>query len=277
MQRGALYYVQLPPEYDPHRRYPAIVTLHGSGTTPAQQVDWWAGGVDDKNERRGQATRHGYIVIAPAYGKLHQGHYEYSLREHQAVLDSLRDACRRFSIDTDRVFLSGHSMGGDAAWDIGLAHPDLWAGVIPIAARCDKYCDLYWQNAKYVPMYCIGGELDTAKVIKNNLSLDRYMLRGFPITAVEFLGRGHEHFSDEIQNIFDWMGRYRRDFFNRDFECVSMRPWDNYFWWVEMAGMPQRSMVDPVDWDARRRSLRPMALDAQRLGKQQYLCEDRRR
>ena len=27
------YLVQLPPEYDPHRRYPAIVTLHGAGTT----------------------------------------------------------------------------------------------------------------------------------------------------------------------------------------------------------------------------------------------------
>ena len=51
----------------------------------------------------------------------------------------LRDACKRFSIDIDRVFLSGHSMGGDAAWDIGLAHPDLWAGVIPIVAAADKY------------------------------------------------------------------------------------------------------------------------------------------
>ena len=70
--------------------------------------------------------------------------------------NSLRDACRRFSIDTDRVFLSGHSMGGDAAWDIGLAHPDLWAGVIPIVAQSDRYCTLYWENARYVPFYVVG-------------------------------------------------------------------------------------------------------------------------
>ena len=49
------------------------------------------------------------------------------------MLNSLRDACRRFSVDSDRVFISGHSMGGDAAWDLGTAHPDLWAGMIPIA------------------------------------------------------------------------------------------------------------------------------------------------
>ena len=28
------YFVQLPPEYDPYRRYPTIVTLNGAGTTP---------------------------------------------------------------------------------------------------------------------------------------------------------------------------------------------------------------------------------------------------
>ena len=126
------YYVQLPPEYDPLRRYPAIFTLRGAGTVTApQQIDWWAGEVKH-GVRNGQAGRNGYIVIAPEWLAEHQKEYHYSAREHAAVLDTLRDACRRFSIDTDRVFLSGHSCGGDAAWDIGLSHPDLWAGVIPI-------------------------------------------------------------------------------------------------------------------------------------------------
>ena len=72
------------------------------------------------------------------------------------MLASLRDACRRFAVDTDRVFLSGHSMGGDAAWDIGLAHPDLWAGVIPIVGRiADSYCTFYWENARNVPFYVV--------------------------------------------------------------------------------------------------------------------------
>jgi hypothetical protein len=32
------YLVQLPPEYDPMRRYPCVITLHGSSTTPSNQV-----------------------------------------------------------------------------------------------------------------------------------------------------------------------------------------------------------------------------------------------
>ena len=242
------YRVQLPPEYDPYRRYPAIVTLHGAGTTPGQQVDWWAGAWTEGVGRLGQATRHGYIVIAPAWAGEHQREYRYSAGEHAAVLDCLRDACRRFAVDTDRVFLSGHSIGGDAAWDIGLAHPDLWAGVIPIVAQSDRYCALYWENAELLPFYLVCGELDGSRITKNARDLDRYLKRGYNTTVVEFLGRGHEHFSDEILRLFDWMGHYRRDFFPREFTTTTMRTWDNFFWWVELDHLPPGAVVDPVEW-----------------------------
>jgi pimeloyl-ACP methyl ester carboxylesterase len=243
------YLVQLPPEYDPYRRYPCIVTLNGAGTTAEQQIDWWAGALDDNGLRLGQATRHGYIVVAPVWTKPHQREYEFSAREHVAVLYALRDALRRFSIDTDRVFLSGHSMGGDAAWDIALAHPDLWAGVLPIVATADKYISRYWENGRYVPFYFIAGELDGDRMARNSMDLDRYMTRPFfDTTVVVYQGRGHEHFYDEIQRIFDWMNLYRRDFFPRDFECVSMRPWDNFFWWAELDNLPEASLTSPVSW-----------------------------
>ena len=108
------------------------------------------GSLIEPGMRLGQATRHGYIVIAPVWTKPQQFQYEYSAREHAAVIGALRDACGRFSIDTDRVFLTGHSMGGDAAWDIALAHPDLWAGVVPITALSGKYVERYWQNESAV-------------------------------------------------------------------------------------------------------------------------------
>ena len=44
------------------------------------------------------------------------------------------------------------------------------------------------------------------------------------------------------------MGRFRRDFFPREFTCSTMRQWDNFFWYVELEGMPPRAMIDPVDW-----------------------------
>lgn len=251
-QGDITYHVQLPPEYDPYRRYPCVLTLNGAGTTAQQQIDWWAGGFDGANGMRlGQATRHGYIVLAPEWSKPHQLAYEYSAREHAAVLYTLRDACRRFSIDTDRVFLSGHSMGGDAAWDLALSHPDLWAGAIPVVATADKYVSRYWENGRYVAFYFVAGEMDGDRLIRNSIDLDRYLTKPFyDTTVVVYQGRGHEHFYDEIQQIFDWMNLHRRNFFPKEFECVSMRPWDNFFWWAEIDNLPEASVVLPVNWPA---------------------------
>jgi len=262
------YHVQLPPEYHPLQRYPCVVTLNGAGTSAAQQVSWWSGDFDKNSQiRRGQAARQGYIVIAPQWTKPYQRKYEFSPREHAAVLFSLRDASRRFSINTDRVFLSGHSMGGDAAWDIGVSHPDLWAGVIPIVANSAKYIHRYTENARGLPMYFVGGEKDGGWLHDNGIEFDRYMrYSGYDCTIVQYRGRGHESFQDEILHIFDWMNAAARarDFYPRELEVLSMRPWDNYFWWLELDDFPAVSMVVPAQWPPER-GTRPIQTSAKIL------------
>ena len=85
---------QKPAEYHPARRYPTLVALHdGRGARSA--LEWWGP----------EAARHGFIVVAPEY--LSPGEspdYRYSADEHAAVLLSLYDARKRFSVDPDRVF-----------------------------------------------------------------------------------------------------------------------------------------------------------------------------
>lgn len=250
------YEVQLPPEYDPYRKYPAVLTLHGRNQTPSAQIDWWAGSYRaDVKQRAGQAGRHGYIVIAPQWSRAGQRNYEYSGREHAAVLTCLRDAQRRFSVDSDRVFLSGHSMGGDAAWDIGVAHPDLWAGIIPIVAVGDygpnapKYIAQYWPNVEYAPLYFVMGELDGKKLEMNRREFDRYLTKPrMDVMITEFIGRGHEHFYDEIHRLFAWMKLHRRSFERQEYSCVSMRSVDSFFFHLELSELPLTSVVNPYDW-----------------------------
>jgi pimeloyl-ACP methyl ester carboxylesterase len=218
-------------------------------------IDWWAGSFDTGGRRLGQATRRGYIVIAPHWGKAGQREYGYSAQEHAAVLAGVRDACRHFAVDTDRVFLTGYSMGGDAAWDMAVAHPDLWAGLMPICGISQKFTTYYWENARYVPTYVVMGELDGQALTTNARDLQRYLIRNFDVTAVEFRGRGHENFSDEILNLFDWMDKRRRDFFIKEFEVHTMRSFDNFFWAVEVSGFPAGKSVDPARWPPKGRPL----------------------
>jgi predicted esterase len=206
--------------------------------TPAHEIDWWGGSPSAKG-RFGHAARYGYIVIAPQYLDVGKFNYEGTPLEHDKVTRCLRDASRRFNIDSDRVFLSGHSIGGDAAWDIGLSHPDLWAGVIPINARAyAPTVNSYLNNAASVPLYFVNGELEGEVSKNNSQAWDRYFLYGYDVTLVKFLGRGSESFSDEILRLFGWMQKKNRfkDFRlqPKKFKVTTKRVTDNYFWAVEV-------------------------------------------
>lgn len=257
-QQDFKYLVQLPPEYDPYKRYPLVISLATTGSSPVSQIDWWAGVYNAKKQMRmGQAGRHGYIIVAPFWTKELQINYEYSLREHACVLHTLQDCLARFAVDSDRVFLAGHGKGGDAAWDIGLAHPDLWAGVIPLSAVADKYVSRYWENAEYLPFYFVYGERDGGKLEQNAKDWDRYLTRNgnYDCTIVQFQERGGENLGDELLRIYDWMNLHRRNFYPAEVETVSMRPWDSFFWSVEVAGLPSSSVVMPVDWETKKGAL----------------------
>lgn len=255
------YHVQLPPEYDPYRPYPTIIALNGSYNSPEQELDFWAGAPvavngSEEEVRRGQAMRHGYITVAVDWQKPHQYDYEYSGREHLAVLTSLRDAMRRFSVDADRIYLTGHDIGGEAAWDMAQAHPDIWAGAMPFIPRPEeeqKYIAHTWENAQYVPLYFVAGELDGRTVSQNAQVWNKYLRLGrFDTTLAEFKGRGHEPFHDEILQLFDWMSFKKRSGPPQEFDCGALRPWDNFFWWVEVGEFPNQFMIYPTDWSGGR-------------------------
>jgi pimeloyl-ACP methyl ester carboxylesterase len=260
-KRKIPYIVQLPPEYNPHRRYPCIMTLPTPGRQPDSQIKWWAGSYIPKMKiNSGPAARHGYIVISPLWWSAGQSSYQYSVPEHDAVLASYRDAIRRLAIDTDRVFLSGHFKGGDAAWDIGLSHPDLWAGVIPISAAADKYVLHYFETAAHnaIPFYVVMGGKDfgikSASSV-HEITMNRWLSRtsqDFDVTLVEYKGRGGENYYEEIHNIFNWMKLKRRSWIPSKFNGRSLRPTDNFFWNLEVGFIPERSQVLPIDWGMRK-------------------------
>ncbi|MSR59594.1 MAG: hypothetical protein EXS05_18450 [Planctomycetaceae bacterium] len=250
------YHVLLPLEYQPDHQYPILVVLHGFNNGPEQELAFWGG----TESRIGQAQRHGYIVIAPEYTtKADQRTYDYSPAAHKIVLTALRDARQRFSVDSDRVFLAGHNMGGDAAWDMGLSHPDLFAGVIPITGVSDRYCKFYKENARGLALYVVAGELDRDTLARNSGVLMWMMENNIDLIYTEYQGAGLDSYYSEIHKLFDWMSRHRRQATPRKFVVQTMRATDNHFFWYEFDGIPP-GMAN-VDWNAERgRGANPMKI-----------------
>jgi pimeloyl-ACP methyl ester carboxylesterase len=212
------------------------------------------------------AGKHGYILVAPewrpGWGD-DKKDYRFSVEENRNVLNVLRDVRRRFSVDSDRVFLSGLGQGGVMAYDLGLGHPDLFAGVIPMGGAPFFHAQRYWRNGQYLPFYVVCGD-HAGEFHKENYNIMRDMLpRNFPLIYVQYKGRGAEWFGGEVPAIFDWMDRKKRA--NPQFklgtdglggamgeEFCTMRKADNHFYWLSTDGISKRCLNEEGEWKAGR-------------------------
>jgi len=246
------YLVQLPAEYNPYRKYPCVLALPSEEIPFQDSLDWWTSLDRSRPDLRcfSEASMNGYIVVAPEWNEFQQPVYNYTENEHQMILRPLRDAMRRFSIDTDRIFVAGHFMGADAAWDLAFAHPDMWAGAIMIGAIAKKYIIQYWPNSRYVPTYFVNGEFDGDNPMYLNAPTWDNMLddRKIDTMITIYTGRGHDHFQEELPRIVQWMQlpTRRRAIAPEKFSVVTSRAGDRYFWWFETTQLNPEKLVHPL-------------------------------
>jgi pimeloyl-ACP methyl ester carboxylesterase len=138
------YALFVPSTYNPKTPAPLVVDLHGYDITPLQQILF--DGTTDFAERGG------FIVLAPmgysvtagwglrfgplaASGSSTPGGGKYSVSE-LSELDAMTVLARirqQYTIDPDRIYLMGHSMGGGGTYHLGAKYKDIWAGLAPIA------------------------------------------------------------------------------------------------------------------------------------------------
>ena len=276
--REVQYTLQLPPEYDPNRKYPCIVALPGSVAEHQLNItiDYWCGSVvslEDWAGRFGQATRQGYIVICPNWMAGSMGVYQYTEGEKARILACYRDALRRTSIDTDRAFITGHFEGATAAWDIAQSHPDLWAGAVLVSPTADKYILQYHSNVQApkdspneVPLatYIVYGEMDGVRMNNPGIGVtaDRYLKNlQYDSIVVEHIGQGRGLFSSELPRMMQWMqlSSRRRLRAPRVLDFVTMRSGDRFFYWLEAGQLSPENVSNSFELQTGR--------DAARRGK----------
>jgi pimeloyl-ACP methyl ester carboxylesterase len=251
-QQKVTYTLQLPPEYHHGRAYPVLCVLHATNEKPKAILERWSP----------LAAQNGYLLVAPEWDTGVAGNYRYTAEEHAAVLESLRDLRRRYQVDSDRVFLAGVGQGGNMAYDLGLSHPDQFAGVLPMSAQPGPFARYaYWRNAQYLPFYVVDGD-HAGETHRDNIRqlFTEWIPRGYPAMSVEYKGRGLEWFAGEMWFSFDWMSRKKRAFplpqlgknpgAVRGEEMQTMRATDNRFYWLSTDGIYDRHLNDAARWNA---------------------------
>jgi predicted peptidase len=150
------YWLYLPEHYDANEQLPLILFLHGSEERGVTIDKAKEEGLPELVETR---TDFPFIVVSP---QLPSGYWTDLIDPMDELLTHLQE---RLPIASDRLYLTGISLGGFGAWEYALRYPDRFAAVAPIAGGYtfqseevpEDICKL-----SRLPIWAFHGEADTS-------------------------------------------------------------------------------------------------------------------
>lgn len=197
----------LPDGYDPIRPHPLLVAMHGFGGEPQNFSNAFAKACGSR----------GYILCCPyapvVMGKaaFNWGDGEKDGLAEKKLLESIALMRSRYNIDTSRMVLAGFSQGGYMAYLLGLKHPGLFRGAVPIAGRYDTLLNRYLGKASVdgIKYYILIGELEPENRRQSNLEAVRQMMAaGISASLNAYSGVGHAFPGDpdfELGRALEWI------------------------------------------------------------------------
>ena len=141
------YRLHIPEDYDPQEKYPVILFLHCAGERGDDNEKNLANNNTLPQLARG--SEYPCIIVVPQCpagqqwvntpwkdGNYNQDNIEIStpLSMVKSLLDNIE---REYSIDTNREYIMGVSMGGFGTWDMITRYPERFAAAIPICGGAD--------------------------------------------------------------------------------------------------------------------------------------------
>ena len=112
---------------------------------------------------------------------------ELSEKDVMNVLAMMRE---EFNVDEDRIYLTGHSMGGAGTYYLGAEHADIWAAIAPVAPAAMRMTETRAEVLRKiadadVPVMVVHGADD--EVVNVSISRDQW------VPTLEELGIEHEY------------------------------------------------------------------------------------
>ncbi|MBO9633775.1 MAG: T9SS type A sorting domain-containing protein [Chitinophagaceae bacterium] len=162
------FYEFKPPNYDPSIKYPMIIFLHGygergNGTTQLSRVlnNGLAKNIASGNTMTftWNGKTESFVVLMP---QLNESNYSYW--QNWYIDEMLKYGKANFSIDTNRIFLTGLSMGGGGTWVYSALSEANGRKFAAIATSCGACQAIDWCNiAKAeLPMWSFHAEDDNS-------------------------------------------------------------------------------------------------------------------
>jgi predicted peptidase len=206
--RGPLNYLLFVPASSAarkHGRYPLILSLHGIGERGSDLQLLKRDGLPKILDGNSSFQ---FMVVSPQCPVSTEWYYDRTDTLVRELLDSL---LAWYPVDTGRVYITGYSMGGIGAWDMGIRHPRYFAAAAPIAARREGSWDPC--SMVGVPVWAFHGDQDdVVPLYRGQDVVNAFRACGGDATFTVYPGVGHDSWSRTYNSteLYSWMLSKRR-------------------------------------------------------------------
>lgn len=157
------YRLFVPSNYDAGQKYPLIFWLHGAAGRGSDNLKQISGGNENGTHvwttPANQAQLPAFVLApqCPEDRFWSEPETNEISPQLQMALDILASVQKEFSIDSDRIYLAGQSMGGLGVWALLQAQPDRWAAALVLCAY-DNFTNP--KAIAHIPLWVFQGDAD---------------------------------------------------------------------------------------------------------------------
>ena len=196
-QVAGRYLLYLPAGYerDPSRKWPILLSLHGSGERgddldlvklhgPPKRIE---GGADLP-----------FVVIAPQCPTDEQW-------DPDTVVALLDHVAANHRVDSTQVYLTGFSMGGLGTWATAAAYSDRFAAIAPICGP-SLWCD--YRGLARLPIWCFHGKWDPDVPLEQSRDMVRRVQEaGGRVRFTVYRDAEHDCWTQTYEDpaLYDWL------------------------------------------------------------------------
>ncbi len=127
----------------------------------------------------------------------------------ELLIALLADVIARYRIDPDRVYLTGHSMGGNGTWYLAYRYPEHFAAIAPMSGPANP-----WRATRLraLPVRVFHGEDDAIVPLRESQEMvEALRARGGEVRFSVLAGRDHgilDVYDDS--ELYRWFLQHRR-------------------------------------------------------------------
>jgi hypothetical protein len=199
-------FLYVPNSYDPAKAAPLLLLGHGGNSSMSAAyankaaligLIPWLPTVEKK----------GMILAAPLSER------GWMSIGNSILLSTLSWAQRQFHVDPDRIYVTGHSMGGHLSWRSALWMGDRWGAVSPMSGSYDWVKDKQIYAMVNVPGYATFGTTEPYGINGFNKINRDWMAKHHCDWKVVEKDGGHEIFNDELPKIGNFLMAHPRNLY----------------------------------------------------------------